>query len=110
MIIVLPIKMDSSWSANKIYAGTHWTMRKKQADEVHEMVGWLTRGKEKFQSPVNITCEFNCRLDIDNCSYMAKLIIDGLRHNGVIHDDTKKYVSSLTLKFWDGDGIRVEVV
>lgn len=109
MQIIIPLKVDSNWSANKIYAGTHWTVRKKQADQVHEMVMWLTRGKEQFNAPVDITIEFNCRLDIDNCSYPAKLIIDGLRHSGVLIDDTKKYIKSLSLRFWDGDGIRVTI-
>lgn len=109
MQIIVPLKMTAQWSSNTIYAGVHWTVRKKQADEIHEMVGWLVKGKKPFDKPVEITCEFGGRLDIDNCSYVAKLIVDGLRKNGILKDDTRKYVQGLHLLPWDGEGIRVTV-
>lgn len=109
MNFVVPLKMNSQWSSNTIYAGVHWTQRKKQADQVHEMVGWLVKGKEQYLTPVEITMYFNCGLDIDNCAYVAKLIIDGLRHSGILIDDTKKYVKALSLRYWEGEGVKVEI-
>lgn len=106
----IPIAMTSEWSLNKIYAGKHWTARKKDAAEIHNAVKWaLCAQKAKmFKHPVAVEIEYDCRLDIDNCGYMSKLIIDGLK-GIVIKDDTKKYVLSLKQSFWDGGGIRVKV-
>ena len=105
--MIVPVKIDRRWSLNEVYAGQSWHRRKKQADEIHETVGWLCRGKKRFLKPVKISMWFHCRLDIDNCSYAAKLIIDGLRHGDLLVDDSPNYVRGLSLSFWDGNGVRV---
>lgn len=109
---VIPIEMNSKWSLNKVYAGSHWAVRKKDADSVHDAIRWtaltLNPRPKVFHCPVDIEIEYDCRLDIDNCGYMSKLIIDGLK-GIVIKDDTKKYVASLKQSFWNGGGIRITV-
>jgi len=62
-----------------------------------------------FTTPVDICVYFNNKFDIDNNSIMAKMIIDGMK-GIVIQDDSRKFVKSLTLKFYDEDGIKVEVI
>lgn len=108
----IPVKMDSGMSLNKVYGGKHWTTRKKDADIIHGLVRMVlaaTRPKpELFTAPVAVTIEYNCRLDIDNCGYMSKLIIDGMK-GILIEDDSPKYVRSLVQKFYDGKRIRVTV-
>lgn len=108
----IPVKMDSGMSLNKVYGGKHWTTRKKDADIIHGLVRMVlaaTRPKpELFTAPVAVTIEYNCRLDIDNCGYMSKLIIDGMK-GILIKDDSPKYVRSLVQKFYDGKRIRVTV-
>lgn len=108
----IPIEMNSNWSLNKIYSGKHWSTRKRDADAVHDAIKWtlMTRNPRPkvFPCPVEIEIEYDCRLDIDNCGYMSKLIIDGLK-GIVIKDDTKKYVVSLKQSFWNGGGIRITV-
>ena len=107
---IIPVKMTSDWSLNKIYSGKHWQARKKDAETIHDHVKWilLAQKAKMYTSPVEISIEYDCRLDIDNCGYMAKLIIDGMK-GIIIKDDTKKYVASLHQSFWDGGGIRVRV-
>lgn len=108
----VPVKMDAGMSLNKVYGGKHWTARKKDADLVHSMVRMAlasTKPKpELFTAPVAVTIEYNCRLDIDNCGYMSKLIIDGMK-GILIKDDSPKYVCSLVQAFYKGGGIRVTV-
>lgn len=108
----IPVKMDSGMSLNKVYGGKHWATRKKDADIIHclvRMVLAATRPKpELFTAPVAVTIEYDCRLDIDNCGYMSKLIIDGMK--GILfEDDSPRYVCSLVQTFYNGKRIRVTV-
>lgn len=109
---VLDLDMSSRYSLNKIYAGAHWSARKADASMVHQMVGWTLRRAgipdKCFEKPVRIELLYNCKLDIDNCGWMTKMIIDGLKGH-LIADDTKKYVRYVGQGFWNGAGILVEV-
>lgn len=104
--------MSSRLSLNGIYGGSHWSKRKMQANEIHEMVKLtlLTQKVENspFKEPVNIIFNWNSRLDLDNHGYLAKLIIDGLK-GSLIHDDTKKYIHSITHEYWHGKGVKVRI-
>lgn len=108
----IPVRMDSGMSLNKIYGGKHWSERKRDAEQVHSLIKLILNaiGKtEVFPCPVHICIEYNCRLDIDNCGYMSKLIIDGMK--GLpIKNDSPKYVQGLSQSFWNGDGIRVTLM
>ena len=109
---VIDFKVTGEYGMNKLYAGVHWTVRKRQADFVHGLVQstlYVNKVPRKlFKKPVRVTISYNSRLDIDNHSYLSKLIIDGLK-GYLIEDDTKKYLTELNQKFWKEDGILVEV-
>lgn len=100
------------WSMNKIYAGIHWSKRKRDAELWHMLVrsalGKAGIQKEVMHRPVTVTIRWNDRLDIDNHGYMAKLIIDGLK-GWVIDDDTRRHVHRLVQEFWDKEGIEVTI-
>lgn len=110
---VLPLKVTGEYGMNKIYAGVHWSKRKKQAEEIHNLVRYeLYRQKiprRMFQKPVELIFKYNSRLDLSNHSYLAKLIEDALK-GYLIADDSRKYVRRFVQEFWDGEGILVEVV
>ena len=109
---VIDFKVTGEYGMNKLYAGVHWTVRKRQADYIHSLVQttlYVNKvPRELFKRPVKVTISYNSRLDIDNHSYLSKLIIDGLK-GYLIQDDTKKYLVGLNQQFWNGDGIKVEI-
>lgn len=100
----------SRYGLNRLYAGMHWTKRKSHADYWHNRIGWeLKRIKaEMFESPVFIEFEFETGMDIDNCGYLIKLIIDGLK-GIVIHDDSKKYVAGYSAVHGKEKGILIKI-
>ena len=61
-----------------------------------------------FNVPVGVKIWFNDRLDIDNDSTYAKLIIDSLK-GLFFEDDSKKYVQRLELNCHDEDYILVAI-
>ena len=86
-------------SLNGIYAGQHWTKRARLANEWHTITILACKGAFLFDAPVDIhvSCTFpkGARLlDPDNLA--AKLVIDGLK-GLVIHDDSPRYVRTVTL-------------
>lgn len=100
-------------SLNRIYAGSHWTVRRKKAHFFHELTATEIKAQctpKIFETPVNVTIWYNTCFDIDNHSYMSKMIIDGMK-GLFIENDTRKYVKSLTQGFHNGskDEIFVEV-
>ena len=112
MKIILEGERPVSW--NRFYSGMHWTVRKEEADRVHDLVGWAVKEQcpdLKFTSRVDIhiTAYFKGRaLDADNIT--AKLFIDGLVHAGVIENDTRKFVRRVTTQSeLDHDNPRVEI-
>lgn len=109
MLIVLEGARAPSW--NQMYAGVHWSKRKKMADEAHWQVrAALPRDYELFLRPVDITVTsyFESRaLDCDNIA--AKLYIDGLIGH-VLRDDSPRYVSAVTTRSRvDRERPRVEI-
>lgn len=112
--IIIPIKVTSKLSLNKIYSGIHWSVRCKYAEEFHKMVQieLLKRGiyRGSYMGAVEIRFRFNSNLDIDNHGYIKKMIIDGLK-GYIIEDDSKKYVKKTTEEFDDKvEGIGVSIV
>ena len=110
---VIPLKVTGEYGLNKIYAGVHWSKRKKQAEYIHTLVrAELMHQRIKrriFERPVGLTFSYNARLDCSNYGYITKLIEDALK-GYFIEDDSRKYVKSITQQFWDGDGIKIEIV
>lgn len=100
MIIEIPIKVDSRLGLNKQYSGKHWSVRNREAMEVHTAVklALMQYPYTMFKKPVKIKFYYNSRLDCDNHGYLNKLIIDALK-GLVIQDDDKRYVKEITTCF-----------
>lgn len=83
-------------STNKIYAGQHWSKRKKDADSIASIARWFFRPIQKIESyPVEIRYKFffvSRALDTTNCSYLVKCIEDALRAFEILKDDSPKFV------------------
>jgi len=84
-----------SWQ--QLYAGKHWTQRKRMADEWHlRVMAGLAMCRPLVEGRVDITVTANYpdkrRRDPDNIC--AKLLIDGLVHAGILPDDSDEYVAS----------------
>lgn len=100
MKLVLPGERPVSW--NKFYAGMHWSERRA----IVEGARWAVKAAlsqnghiPPFEEPVHIiiTSYFKGRmLDVDNIT--SKIYIDALVHEGVLHDDTPRYVDSVTTR------------
>jgi hypothetical protein len=96
MTITLPGERAMSW--NKLYSGSHWSLRYSEAERVHELIRDKVKNFKILEAPVDITITayFRIRpLDADNV--MSKYYVDGLK-GLVIRDDTPEYVSSVTTK------------
>ena len=81
-----------------------------------EAVAWGCAGvpKGQLKMPVDITCTWitkDLRKDPDNVSAGVKFILDGLVQAGILPDDRRKQIGSITHKF-DVDKLnpRVEIV
>jgi len=110
MNIKMPI--PEKVSTNDIYAGVHWRKRKNLADLYH-MSLFNYKNKQVKDYPVDISYIFSFKgrtLDCDNCSYMAKLLKDGLRKWKIITDDSPEFVQSVTLMSQKGKRDEVEIV
>ena len=83
-----------SW--NTLYRQSHWTKRKALADRIHMEVRAAVAPQEAFDRLVDIRIRAYQRRTIDSDNICAKLYIDGLRHAGILKDDTPRYVRRVT--------------
>lgn len=102
----------SAFGMNAIYAGKHWTKRKKDAEYWH-MVTINALRKQGIRNnisdkAVKITFYWDDRMDIDNHAYMGKMIVDALK-GYLIEDDDRKFYKEVTHKFHSKKTIKVEV-
>lgn len=100
------------YGLNAYYAGKHWTKRKVDAEELHELTAACMKKagikKSPLNNPVRITFWFNDGLDCSNHAVLIKAIEDAMK-GWIIKDDRRKYVKSITASFHGGDFIRVFV-
>ena len=91
------------YGVNAYWSGKHWAQRKQDADYWHRLTRAALDGKRKrpFEKPVTITFYWNDRLDLDNHSMMAKMIIDALKGR-IIADDTRRYVKGI-MHYWHNE-------
>jgi hypothetical protein len=84
-------------STNKIYAGIHWSQRKKIKDDVIGFAAAFCRPLQQVDTyPIEIKYRFffvTRPLDTLNCAAIAKMFEDALCALGVIKDDGPKYVT-----------------
>lgn len=88
-------------STNSIYAGIHWTKRKREKAKALAAVKASQLPHKAFNSLVDL--RFTPQLgkgarqrDTSNGSYSAKMIEDALVECGVLHDDTGEFVRNVT--------------
>lgn len=97
---------------NALYSGKHWAQRREDAEYIHQTIrAALTEQRiprRPFQGPVSITFYWNDHLDLDNHSYVGKLIVDGLK-GWIVQDDDRRFVKEINHRFYDQDRITVEV-
>ncbi len=97
---------------NAIYAGMHWSKRKRLADDwrwiVKDAINKSGIDQKIFDVPVSIEMYFNSRMDCSNHALLVKLIEDGLK-GVLIADDGPKYVKQIIITLFDGDGILVKI-
>lgn len=110
MIIKIPI--PEKVSTNSIYAGMHWAKRKKLADLYHQSL-LEYRKTQIVEYPVDINYIFSFKgklLDTTNCTYMAKMLEDGLVKNGILKADSPEYVAFTGIYSQKGDSDMAEIV
>lgn len=97
---------------NKLYSGKHWSLRKREADEIHIAVKSVIKKMKciiPFQNPVEIIFKYNSRLDCSNHGYLNKMIEDALK-GYILVDDNKKYVKRIITEFQsETENIIVEI-
>lgn len=93
--ITLPYKI----STNSIYAGVHWSKRKRLKDLMRwALVPIITSIRPLHQGTLTFDFQFKSRpLDCSNCSFMVKMIEDVLVEHYKIIDDTPKYVEKIII-------------
>ena len=108
----IPLKVNSNYGMNKIYAGRHWTKRNADSEEIYTLVRIHMKLQNVpqilFKCPVAIHISYNSRLDIDNHGYLTKMIIDSIK-GYLIEDDNRKFVKALIQDFHSGKDVIVEI-
>lgn len=113
----IPYPRDKSrfckdFGLNRYWAGAHWSIRKKNADKMHDTVAIALSNekinRETFAKPVKITFWHNDRMDIDNHAVIEKLIVDSLK-GWLLDDDSRKFYKARESRFHSEDYIRVRI-
>ena len=98
--LTLSLTLPKTISLNSLYAGKHWTFRKKTKDEYKKIVeAELARYDHHFAESMSIHIRYNTRADVDNLVLVSKFTADTLVANGCITDDSPKYYHRLTITF-----------
>jgi hypothetical protein len=98
--LTLSLTLPKTISLNALYAGKHWTFRKKTKDEYKKIVeAELARYDHHFAESMSIHIRYNTRADVDNLVLVSKFTADTLVANGWIADDNPKHYHKLTITF-----------
>lgn len=97
---------------NAYWAGKNHHQRRRDADEMHDMMIAALHAahirRKPVTYPVDVTFLWDDRLDIDNHAAMGKCFLDAMK-GFVVLDDSKRYVKSVKHQIWEGGRIRVIV-
>lgn len=111
MKIVIPLPEKISLN-NYINGTRHWAKKNATARLYHEAF-WEFKNKfeiKKYPIAISFVFRFKGRLlDIDNLGISEKLCIDGLRHIGLLKDDTPKYINELHTYIEKGERDEIEI-
>lgn len=99
--IEMPIKLPSlNEYVNACRSNPYVGAKMKKDSE--ELIGWFIKKIAPFRNPVEVSftwVEPNRRRDVDNIAFGKKFILDALVKNGVLQDDSQKYVRALSDSF-----------
>ena len=99
--LTLQLRLPKTISLNSLYAGKHWTYRKKIKDGYKKIVeSELARYDHHTSSGCSIVIRYNTRYDVDNNVLVSKFVADTLVDHKWIPDDSRKYYDKLTI-FYD---------
>lgn len=100
MNLTIDLYLPKTISLNALYAGKHWTFRKKIKDEYKKIVEKeLANYDHNTYRYMSISVRYNSRLDVDNNVLVSKFVADTLVANKWILDDSPKYYKSLRIVF-----------
>ena len=106
-------QFNKRFGLNSLYAGKHWAQRREDAEYIHSTVHACLMEqripRKMYDEPVSITFYWDDHLDCSNHAYLGKMIEDALK-GWLIEDDSRRYVKSITHRFYDSDRITVEVI
>lgn len=80
--------------------------------DIEEAIGWaIKQGKAKgsltkAEEPVDIVIDFyekTKRRDVDNIQSSQKFILDAMVKNGILEDDSRRYVKNIYHRVFDSD-------
>jgi len=96
--IDLQLRLPKTVSLNTLYAGKHWTFRKRVKDEYKKIVEEELSRYDRYRAEAcTIHIRYNSRADVDNIVLVSKFVADTLVGNGWIPDDSPKYYHKLTI-------------
>lgn len=95
---IITLNLPKTISLNSLYAGKHWTFRKKIKDEYKGIVEKeLARYDHYWAENFTISIRYNARADVDNFVLVSKFVADTLVSNGWVTDDSPKYYHKLCI-------------
>jgi hypothetical protein len=96
--VELLLKLPKTISLNSLYAGKHWTYRKKIKDGYKEIVEAALADYDHYSAKsCTIYIRYNTRADVDNNVLVSKFVADTLVSNGWVTDDSPKYYHKLCI-------------
>ena len=96
--LTLTLKLPKTISLNSLYAGKHWTFRKKTKDEYKKLVEEELARYDHFTfDTFKVVIKYNYNQDIDNVVLVSKFVSDTLVANKWVIDDNPKYYQSLKI-------------
>ena len=94
----ITITLGKPPSLNKFYAGKHWTVRKRLADDYKRTVKAALDNFDSFTiSSFELRVDYNSRFDCDNSILCCKFVADALVEKGYVADDSPKYYRRLVI-------------
>lgn len=109
--IILPFRLPGLNEYTAACRGNRFagaTMKHKAQDQIARCLG----GVEPVKKPVRIQIEWmekNARRDIDNISFAKKFILDALVAEGILPDDSRKWVKGFEEEFPFGDEEKITI-
>jgi hypothetical protein len=97
---ILELKLPKTISLNSLYAGKHWTFRKKTKDEYKKIIEAELDNFDKCRfDTFKIVIKYHYNQDIDNVVLVSKFVSDTLVANDWVNDDNPKHYKGLKIVY-----------